>query len=433
LAETCQTVDFSYSYQPHFTTSSRKSVLVHLPSQSGVPMLLLSISHLSRMGLTKAFLAGLLVATVNTGSAAYLFTDLGTLGGRNSNATAINNSGQIVGSSDVLIGYLTDRHAVRWDAGVISDLGVLGTGRTSEATDINNAGIVVGYSLTDSMNEVSHAMRWDGTVATDIGTAANGISRANAINDAGLITGAAAGDRSSWKQQTMLWDNNVGTNLGTLRGGEISEGRGINSSGTIVGASTSITGQFANRAATSWNGTTETALGCSSTDSNSSIANDINDTGIVVGYERFLDPIPNTNPTRFGNQYRAKFWDGSSCTILGSLGGIGSMANAVNANNQIVGYATTASRSMHATMWDGGSVIDLNELVSIQGWVLQTAWDINDNGWIVGDAYSYATGDTHAFLLSIGVPYEAVPEPGTIALLLTALTLLWVSRRNWRV
>lgn len=67
---------------------------------------------------------------------------LGTLGGRNSYAQAVNNHGQIVGSSAVRSGYL---HAFLYD-GIMQDLGTLG-GAFSAAYDINDNREAVGLSV----------------------------------------------------------------------------------------------------------------------------------------------------------------------------------------------------------------------------------------------------------------------------------------------
>lgn len=56
-------------------------------------------------------------------------TDLGTLGGTNSGANSINNSGQAVGSSQM--NGDTAEHAVLWSNGTMIDLGTLGGGRTA--------------------------------------------------------------------------------------------------------------------------------------------------------------------------------------------------------------------------------------------------------------------------------------------------------------
>jgi probable HAF family extracellular repeat protein len=59
----------------------------------------------------------------------YTFSDLGTLGGSMSSATAINNVGQIVGWSDpVDLPFPSiSRHATLWNDGAhVTDLGTLG-------------------------------------------------------------------------------------------------------------------------------------------------------------------------------------------------------------------------------------------------------------------------------------------------------------------
>jgi probable HAF family extracellular repeat protein len=76
-------------------------------------------------------------------------TDLGTLGGSSSWATAINPSGQVVGQSETARG---DEHAFFWEKGVMTDLGTLG-GDRSLAFGINPAGQVVGFSTTASGEE----------------------------------------------------------------------------------------------------------------------------------------------------------------------------------------------------------------------------------------------------------------------------------------
>jgi probable HAF family extracellular repeat protein len=66
--------------------------------------------------------------------------DLGTLGGRGSNAIAISGTGFVAGYADV---DERDCHAFVHDGRAMRDLGTLG-GRTSYATDVNAAGVVVG-------------------------------------------------------------------------------------------------------------------------------------------------------------------------------------------------------------------------------------------------------------------------------------------------
>jgi probable HAF family extracellular repeat protein len=72
-------------------------------------------------------------------------TDLGTLGGANSNAYAVNSHGDVVGVSELSPD--GPGHAFLYTAGTMQDLGTLG-GDASDARGIDESGIVVGNSYT---------------------------------------------------------------------------------------------------------------------------------------------------------------------------------------------------------------------------------------------------------------------------------------------
>jgi probable HAF family extracellular repeat protein len=76
--------------------------------------------------------------------------DLGTLGGRNSEANFINDREAVVGYSDTADGAI---HAFLDRGGKMTDLGTLG-GRSSNAAAINSEGDVVGTAQTGA--SVSH-------------------------------------------------------------------------------------------------------------------------------------------------------------------------------------------------------------------------------------------------------------------------------------
>jgi probable HAF family extracellular repeat protein len=81
--------------------------------------------------------------------------NLGMLpGGDYSEAYAINDDGQVVGTSQTAS---AREHAFLWQDGKMRDLGTLG-GRYSSAYAINNRGQVVGTSRTPLSN--SHAVLW---------------------------------------------------------------------------------------------------------------------------------------------------------------------------------------------------------------------------------------------------------------------------------
>lgn len=201
-----------------------------------------------------------------------LMKELGTLGGVRSGANEINDLGMVVGWSYDEPGHIRafiispgdrdgDGSPDTWAAPVppnantlMIDLGTLG-GKYSEAYGINNNGQIVGESETFSQNEF-HAfvitpeydpldgmpVRWyrddDGDGANDLmkdlGTPGES-SRAYAINDHGQIAGSKGAGEA---ETACLWNpDRESADLGTL-GGITSAAYSINDEGVVVGRMT---------------------------------------------------------------------------------------------------------------------------------------------------------------------------------------------------
>ena len=116
--------------------------------------------------------------------------ELGTLGGDGSWAYAINNSNQVAGTAD----YITaDTHAFLFaDGAGLTDLGTLG-GYTSTAFALDNSGNVVGTA--EILNRTLHAFAWSsGGAMRDLNelipiNSGWVLTEARGVNDSGVIVG----------------------------------------------------------------------------------------------------------------------------------------------------------------------------------------------------------------------------------------------------
>jgi len=155
--------------------------------------------------IVRCLLAAFLVLAIpicTTASPAYKITNLQTLGGTYARANAINDSGQIVGTSKRSNGAFS---AFLYSNGGIQDLGGLGDysgyNHYSEANAIHNLGQVVGSSYQASAG--THAFLWSNGTMTDVG-AGTIDSCATGINDAGQIVGYGI-----YNGQTMAFEMEI--------------------------------------------------------------------------------------------------------------------------------------------------------------------------------------------------------------------------------
>jgi titin len=169
---------------------------------------------------------------------------LGTLGGSYSEATAINEDGEIVGWGTISDG--ATRPFLSTEAGVMSELGAdggFGGVLYFEHLDLNADGVVAGSYASFGGDE--RAFVWTeagGMTDLTLGGSAGGfaINRANDVNDSGEVVGASV--RPDGEQHAFVWTAaDDMTDLGTL-GGNYSEANAISSVGEVVGVSTTASG-----------------------------------------------------------------------------------------------------------------------------------------------------------------------------------------------
>ena len=153
----------------------------------------------------------------------------------NSVAVAINNAGQIVGTSP-FGGASPAQHATLWSPTLVpQDLGTLG-GTRSRAIDINASAQVIGSSQLPG-DATSSFFFWSAETGMQNLAAVNGaITDVVEINDAGQIIGTYVAP--SGQSHAFLYTPGSGLrDLGTL-GGTTSAPTGLNNRGDVVGNST---------------------------------------------------------------------------------------------------------------------------------------------------------------------------------------------------
>jgi probable HAF family extracellular repeat protein len=338
--------------------------------------------HRSQTIRFRAALLWLLLALLPTSAAraqTYVIEDLGTLGGNQSGALAIDPFGNVAGISRVTPGS-TNVHGFIYD-GVMTDLGTLNGGLQSAARDMNRFGEAVGWSHRE--DGLQHAFLYKGGVMTGLGTFGS-MSDARGINDAREIVGSSV-RIPGFNERAFLWRGNGLEDLGTLGGTEACA-YAINELGHICGFSQINSGDL--RPFLYRDGVM-TDLG--SLGGFSGHAYDLNESGQVVGWSMMI-PY---------NISHAFLWSEGQMVDLGTLGGVYSAAFGINNAGVIVGISTRANGDYAAFVWNGIKVVDLNTRIPPEsGWYLTSASGVNDDGRIVG--VGVYQGEQHAYRLTPG-------------------------------
>jgi probable HAF family extracellular repeat protein len=282
--------------------------------------------------------------------------DLGTMGGYQSHANAVNDFGQVVGSVEnttpdpFSFGDGGETQAFIWQFGAMRGLGTLG-GLDSNALFINDLGQAAGCSWTSSTpNETTgiptlDAFIWENGKMVDLnpGNFGGTGACANFLNNHGQVVGFMSD--ADENNHPFLWDHGKTTDLFTL--------------GTLGGKIGS--------------------------------AHVINDLGHIAGDE--FNAL---------NDRHAVLWrDGGIIDLQTVNGGPCSDAYFMNSSDQVVGTSGPCDESTgHAFLWENGAIVDLNALISSSSGIqLQFAFTINESGEIAGEGTLTDSGDLRGFLL----------------------------------
>lgn len=347
-------------------------------------------------------LAGALLAvfawTAAAGAQTVTLTNLGTLGGTQAQAYAVNDAGEVVGWSN-RPGSGT-HIATLWSNGDVVDLAAMCAFcfGISEAYDINDSGQAAGWSSAG-------AVRWNLTAGTATRLAplpGDSFSQAHAINNHGQVVGQSYGPASGWK--AVLWEAGATSPvwlgvLGVPPGRLIdSNAHDINDLGQVVGTSITAIGA---RHAFLWHNGVMTDLGtgppprpgCGSGDS---WAGGINRFGEVSGY------------SKFGCATYAAKWVNGIIQALPAPGGNTSEAtfHTINDAGDVSGTATGWC-GRHAVIWRNESIIDLGAL---PGSCWSHGFGISNRGQVAGFGYDKTGNFTSALLWSTEPPDTEAPD-----------------------
>ena len=296
------------------------------------------------------------------------FVDLGA----NVTVTAINSSAEAIGFEVGMGTYFRD------SAGVMHIINPLPGDTSSTANGLNDSGQVVGYSnVSGGIGGTLHAFLYNQGTLTPLGTLGGDSSYAAAINDSGeVVGGSTTGTSGLAPYDAFLWSQATGmqdlTKLGFM-GTPV----GINSSGQIIAELGSNATSDAQPVL--WSGSGD-LINLPTWGGIATLATAINDGGAVVGWA-------NTTPNTL-NPIHAFLWSQTTgMQDLGTLSGYSSsFAAAINNSGVVVGYAADQQGDTgHAFIYKNGQMTDLNTYSGIpSGWVLNTATAINDNGVVAG-------------------------------------------------
>jgi probable HAF family extracellular repeat protein len=334
----------------------------------------------------------------------YTVKDLGTLGGTYSVANGISNSGWVSGIS-TLPGD-TEVHAFAWHKGVMTDLGTLGGPNSNNYFLPNDWGAVVGPSETPNPDPLGQDfcgfgthliclpfVWWRGTMIP-LPTLGGYNGGAAGVNDWGELVGAAQTTISDptcippqvQQVEPVIWKNGTIRQLPNFAGDTVGAAHAINEKGQITGWSGNCAMTLVH--AMLWENRRAIYLGSlGGTGDTEGLG--INNQGQVVGYGYLAG-----NTT-----YDAFLWRNGVMTDLGTLpGDVASGALAINSKGLVVGGSVEPSGNVRGVIWHNGVIADLNTLIPPGSPFVMFGSGINSSGQISATAL-LASGQTHAVLM----------------------------------
>jgi hypothetical protein len=317
--------------------------------------------------------------------------------------SAVNNVGVIVGSASRYATGDSGIRAVRWAPGSVTpeELEHLGKSATgvayAVAKGVDAAGNAVGNSSPTGNASDVRAVRWaaGSTAASLLGDLGEPLSHAESVTPGGTVVGWA-NKPGGLGQRAVRWDagSNQAVELGHLgtnpAGVTDSSANGANDAGVIVGSASKYDG------------------------------------GTFLGSRAVRWEAGSRQPTELGH-----LWTNAAGFTYAGAAAVNSAGDAVGA--AAVDVDAFSVGTFHAVLWPAGTTtaIDLNDVIDLgPQYVLAHAWDVNDDGTIVGQGWYFPNYPNTAGFRDFGFILTPVPEPaGAAAVSLGCAALLRRGRR----
>lgn len=340
-----------------------------------------------------------------------IITNLGTLGGSDSTANAINDQGHVLGSSKIEgdSDNPFDAHSFLWKDGTLHDIG------QCYGSALNNHDQVAATLMDSTLNsfepELLFSTRprlWTDGQFRDLLPPGASFGSATAINDHGQVvmptaTVSTENEKQKVEMRLCLWQEGQFSYL-TIPPDYVSGvPRAINNQGQVVGLLQILSpGAIPPPSfAAMWDGQSAIALNLPSgfTQTDAVAINNYSQI-LVRGYvSSSTDPVKELNGYTFPRGKQAGFlWEHGQITLI-NAGPNALIPRRLNDQGQVVGKLFQGEGKSTAFLWQDGQLTDLNTLIpKDSGWVLTDATDINNHGQIVGSGEH--DGKSHAYLLT---------------------------------
>jgi probable HAF family extracellular repeat protein len=223
---------------------------------------------------------------------------------------------------------------------------------------------------------------------TEIETA--GFVEGQALNNSGNVTGTVISRCTDCSGEAFLWAGKKGVSYFGPVSGDLqwvrSDGFDLNYLGQVTGEAILLSepGNLASEVSRAffWDGSTKTILGTLGGDY--SVGKAINASGHIAGTSSIAGNAPR----------RAFLWDGTTMFDLGTLGGNFSAGSGINASGHVTGSSNNAKGESRAFLWDGSIMHDLGTL----GGSRSIGAAVNAKDQVTGSATTTDDAETRAFL-----------------------------------